>query len=502
MPINTLTLAITLDGTGTEIPALNVDDNYGVYILEGAAIAIGNYAIVPTGTPTVGLTYKFLYRATLDITTNGTTFSLFGSPLFTQEQLLNHWDAYCVWNGTSWEVILHMNFLESNIVNANNIGSVTGSVIANNSLDLGTKGIALSLDTAKIANLAVTTAKINNLAVTDAKINDVDGSKLVAASVANSKLATMADQTVKANVSGGVASPSDVSITTLLSGKVWGLQGNSGTTPGTDFVGTTDANDLVFKTNNVESGRLNLALLNASYGYQALTSVTIGASNVALGYQAGQNVSTGSSNTIVGKDAGSVLTTGDKNTLIGASANVGDSFGEGRIAIGVNANATQDYQFAIPDNVTTIKFKGIVYTLPTANGTGTLNNDGAGVLSWKNPLDHGTYTPTLTNVTNVAASTAYTCQWMRVGSTVTVSGRVAIDPTAGAPTATELGISLPVASNFASAEQCGGTAVSPTVAQESAAILADAVNNRASLQYLASHTTNESFYFTFTYQVI
>lgn len=36
----------------------------------------------------------------------------------------------------------------------------------------------------------------------------------------------------------------------------WLLAGNAGTTPGTDFVGTTDANDLVFKTNNTEHLRI------------------------------------------------------------------------------------------------------------------------------------------------------------------------------------------------------------------------------------------------------
>ncbi|MBK8657682.1 MAG: collagen-like protein [Bacteroidetes bacterium] len=35
-------------------------------------------------------------------------------------------------------------------------------------------------------------------------------------------------------------------------GKFWALRGNSGTTAGTNFVGTTDAKDLVFKTNNLE----------------------------------------------------------------------------------------------------------------------------------------------------------------------------------------------------------------------------------------------------------
>ncbi len=39
-------------------------------------------------------------------------------------------------------------------------------------------------------------------------------------------------------------------------GKEWLLTGNAGTTPGTHFLGTTDANDLVFKTNNNEQMRI------------------------------------------------------------------------------------------------------------------------------------------------------------------------------------------------------------------------------------------------------
>ena len=36
----------------------------------------------------------------------------------------------------------------------------------------------------------------------------------------------------------------------------WALTGNSGTTPGTNFIGTTDNKDLVFKTNNSEKMRI------------------------------------------------------------------------------------------------------------------------------------------------------------------------------------------------------------------------------------------------------
>jgi hypothetical protein len=39
----------------------------------------------------------------------------------------------------------------------------------------------------------------------------------------------------------------------------WGLKGNSGTTPGTNFLGTTDAKALVIKTNNAEALRVDTA---------------------------------------------------------------------------------------------------------------------------------------------------------------------------------------------------------------------------------------------------
>lgn len=131
---------------------------------------------------------------------------------------------------------------------------------------------------------------------------------------------------------------------------------------------------------------------------------------------------------------------------------------------------------------------GVTGTLPLANG-------GTNVSSATQ-----TYTPTLTNVTNVAASTAFACQYMRVGNTVIVSGKVAIDPTAAG--ATELGISLPVASALTQEEQLGGTAQTAAVAGEGAAIRADATNDRAALVYTAVDLTNKNWFFEFSYQVL
>lgn len=112
----------------------------------------------------------------------------------------------------------------------------------------------------------------------------------------------------------------------------------------------------------------------------------------------------------------------------------------------------------------------------------------------------GTYTPTLNNTTNVDASTAYECQYLRIGATVTVSGRVDVDPTAAA--ATVLGISLPIASNFGAVEDCAGAGASPEVAGLSVAVRANVANDRAELAWVAVDTADRAFYFTFTYQII
>lgn len=48
----------------------------------------------------------------------------------------------------------------------------------------------------------------------------------------------------------------DGSNLTNLPSSGWGLNGNNSTTPGTDFIGTTDAQDVVFKANNTEAVRI------------------------------------------------------------------------------------------------------------------------------------------------------------------------------------------------------------------------------------------------------
>lgn len=137
-----------------------------------------------------------------------------------------------------------------------------------------------------------------------------------------------------------------------------------------------------------------------------------------------------------------------------------------------------------------------------------LHNNGGSVTGTSNQyVASGTYTPTLTAVANVAASTSHGAQWIRVGNVVTVSGACDVDPTAGAGTLTQLGISLPIASNLAAAsgKDCAGTACAAGIVPAngaSAAILGDPTNNRAQLQWTASDTANRTWHFIFQYEVL
>ena len=113
----------------------------------------------------------------------------------------------------------------------------------------------------------------------------------------------------------------------------------------------------------------------------------------------------------------------------------------------------------------------------------------------------GTYTPTLTNVTNISASTASVCQYMRVLSVVTVSGSVAITATAAGTC--NLRMSLPVASNFTVTNQAGGTFATTTAGGTAqGAIYANAANDTFEFSFVAANTTATTYTFSATYQIV
>lgn len=108
-----------------------------------------------------------------------------------------------------------------------------------------------------------------------------------------------------------------------------------------------------------------------------------------------------------------------------------------------------------------------------------------------------TYTPTITNGTNVAASTAQVTMYMRVGTHVIVNGSVSIDPTAAG--ATDFDISLPVASNLGATTDASGVLTSLS---EFGTISGDTVNDRVDVAFTAVDTANHLMFFQFQYRII
>ena len=141
---------------------------------------------------------------------------------------------------------------------------------------------------------------------------------------------------------------------------------------------------------------------------------------------------------------------------------------------------------------------GTASQITVANGAGTAGNPTVSLTIGSLLTD--TWTPTLTDVANLDASTAYLSTYIRAGNFVLCFGKVDVDPTAAA--ATQLGISLPIASNFANDFECAGVAFAPGVAGQGAAILADVTNNRAEMQWVAVDLTNQPMFFVFGYRII
>lgn len=166
----------------------------------------------------------------------------------------------------------------------------------------------------------------------------------------------------------------------------WSLTGNGSTNASTNFIGTTDATDLVFRTGNTErmrivntSGQLstsNDALINGvrvgrggnadasntALGSEALLVNTSGANSTAIGFRTLYSATTGTNNTAVGFQALTSNTTGSQNVGIGTSALQSNTAGLYNTAVGVSAGT------------------GLTGSSNTAIGWGALNaaNSGTG----------------------------------------------------------------------------------------------------------------------------
>lgn len=123
--------------------------------------------------------------------------------------------------------------------------------------------------------------------------------------------------------------------------------------------------------------------------------------------------------------------------------------------------------------------------------------------SWINQTENsGVWSPTLTAVTNVDSVTANSSwRWMKIGSIVHFSGSLNVDNTT-ANALSEVGISLPVVSNFTTFADAGGTAVASTPSSLCGIVKADTVNDVLAMSWQAGSTTDSrQWYVTGSYLI-
>ena len=162
----------------------------------------------------------------------------------------------------------------------------------------------------------------------------------------------------------------------LGSNSGWGLTGNTGTTPATNFMGTTDAQPLLFKVNNQNAGYIDFdnTKANTGFGYQTLNSLTTGLGNTANGYGSLKVNSIGSNNTAIG---GAVLyanTTGQNNTGNGVYTLFSNVAGNNGVAIGMSSQYYVNNQATSWDNTnTSIGYRSLYGSTTAANNTGRDN---------------------------------------------------------------------------------------------------------------------------------
>ncbi len=132
----------------------------------------------------------------------------------------------------------------------------------------------------------------------------------------------------------------------------WGLTGNAGTDAAVNFIGTSDAQALVFKAYGEQAGKINPAQDAAFYGFRA-GLVNTGANNVGFGSNSLKVNVGGSGNMAIGTNSlatnvsgndnvgvgGATLynTKNNNNTAIGTYAGFSNASGTGNMFLGFSA---------------------------------------------------------------------------------------------------------------------------------------------------------------------
>jgi len=325
--------------TTTPAITLSLGALTGVTSINGLVITANN-GVITTGTWN-GTAIANAYLANSSITINGNTVSLGGSTTITANTPNNlsvdnstlQFATGTTWNGSA-----------ANTISVKNLG-ITNAQIANSAIDL----------TAKVTNaLPIANGGTNITTYTTGDILYASATNVL------SKLGIGSTGQVL-GISAGV--PSWVS----ASGSSWSLIGNSGTTAGTNFLGTTDGTDVVIKANSVEIGRF---LSGAGF------RVT-GASSVSTNYSFQVKNSSGS--------VGFAVTDGKNVALNGAYNNSStlltfNGLGNSSSTFAFVANNTSSANTALLDDTGTLGLIGGL-NIGSSAMTGLSSNTNSGVIN-------------------------------------------------------------------------------------------------------------------------
>jgi trimeric autotransporter adhesin len=153
-------------------------------------------------------------------------------------------------------------------------------------------------------------------------------------------------------------------------GTTWSLTGNTGTTPGTNYLGTSDGEALEFKADGQKAGWLDYASpYNTCLGYQTMNSLGVSATHcTALGYEAMGGSSGSPSDVAVGYYA-----------LYSSNNNTGHNIAIGDSALSQNSNPANSiaigHQAMSSNNSGTGYDVGIGYQVMTGVANGTAAHD-------------------------------------------------------------------------------------------------------------------------------
>ena len=252
--------------------------------------------------------------------------------------------------------------------------------------------------------------------------------------------------------------------------------------------------------------------MTSTAGYLSLTARTGSASNGTLLFNNGTGSNfvlqeTASNVFSIGSaGAGSVLSaptmdinTSTKNvTFYGSIIKSGGTSTQYLMADGSVSTGTGGTYLPLAGGTMTGTIVGVSHVMDSSNYIPTTYS----VMNWTSQkIDAGNYVPTLTNGTNAAGSSINTCQWVRVGNKISVTGKITINASSTGTTLVYASVPTGVwitAPSFSNDWDADGIAVGN---QGNGFIQADTVNGgRVTFQVSPTASGNSTYRFQFTYQ--